>query len=914
MIISTNSNSISTHVCTLDANNKLRKSDVWVYKDNFYGVDEEPNDAFLVIGFDTEFKSPSGAVTRDDIKGGNAKYEVLSYQVWCKLYDESQPDAKEWGGVCYPTAKGERLTLEQVVTFALWKGINSKSANRFPNTIYLVGHFTRADIPAFADFKSLTEFMSSVRNTFLTIEKHIPIEFKFLDDEPTTLSIIIRDTMLLTPATSKSLATLGDIVGQPKIVLDPDPAKELHYKRNMDELLVANPTLFERYALNDAEICVRYVEQMIDLHHELTGKLKIPVTLTGIGVELAFNSWNDARIDPNAVLGKENVKQKIYSVRKGHYFTNTVAVDLELVDLYGPLASECYHGGRNEQFWFGPSRIDDWTDYDLSGAYPTAMALIRLPDWKKARFTTNIHDFGIDTLGYASVEFEFRRGIRYPTLPVRTENGLIFPRKGVSNCAAPEIVLAKILGAKLKIRHGVVVPYVNDTPVFANFIRDCTEKRLEQPKGSLKAQFWKEIANSTYGKTAQGLREKRVYDMKEQGTKRLPPSKLTNAFFAAFITSFVRATLGEIMNALPDDATVFSCTTDGFLTNATQAEISIATTGPLSTLYGDTRKALTGEISLLETKHFCRQLLGWRTRGQATLLAGMNNADDKLNIVLAKAGIYTASYMDDARSQNDYIVDLFLNRTPASSLRVLSMTGIRDMIEHDVDLVEAETTKRLNMEFDWKRRPAAVFMSQSPDHLSFSTSPWETVEEFQSIRLWWEELAGDTHFCMKTVEDYRRFADHVLTRSCLGVVDSRYLKKDQPDINRLRQVLGSAWRHSDAGLVREKGGLTNAQFAEVLTNAGIPCSQTDVENGGRKAFEPHRCPPTPSVRRAIKKLRKSFPTIDTAMLLASAASAIDLSNAILKTAATGAAATLNSDRTVDQMGDRSPDTDWKSAA
>ena len=47
--------------------------------------------------------------------------------------------------------------------------------------------------------------------------------------------------------------------------------------------------------------------------------------------------------------------------------------------------------------------------------------------------------------------------------------------------------------------------------------------------------------------------------------------------------------------------------------------------------------------------------------------------------------------MNDVRIQNEYIVDLFLNREPDSSLRVLSLTGIRDMMEHDVDLVEAET-------------------------------------------------------------------------------------------------------------------------------------------------------------------------------------------------------------------------------
>jgi hypothetical protein len=42
--------------------------------------------------------------------------------------------------------------------------------------------------------------------------------------------------MLLSPANTKKLSDLGELVGTPKIVLDEDPAKELFYKKNMDVL------------------------------------------------------------------------------------------------------------------------------------------------------------------------------------------------------------------------------------------------------------------------------------------------------------------------------------------------------------------------------------------------------------------------------------------------------------------------------------------------------------------------------------------------------------------------------------------------------------------------------------------------------------------------------------------------------
>ena len=50
--------------------------------------------------------------------------------------------------------------------------------------------------------------------------------------------------------------------------------------------------------------------------------------------------------------------------------------------------------------------------------------------------------------------------------------------------------------------------------------------------------------------------------MREQQTKPLASSKITNPFFASYITSYVRAVLGEIINSLPENVMVFSCTTD----------------------------------------------------------------------------------------------------------------------------------------------------------------------------------------------------------------------------------------------------------------------------------------------------------------------------------------------------------------
>jgi hypothetical protein len=184
----------------------------------------------------------------------------------------------------------------------------------------------------------------------------------------------------------------------------------------------------------------------------------------------------------------------------------------------------------------------------------------------------------------------------------------------------------------------------------------------------------------------------------------LPPSRITNAYFAAYITSFVRAVLGEIMNSIPADKTVFSCTTDGFLSTINDEESVAATKGHLCQLYKQQREILSGSSQVLEIKHQVKTPLGWRTRGQATLDAG-DFGDSHPNVLLAKGGIWTPPEFEEKEDQNDEIINYFFDRTTESEIDIKGSTGLREMIEYGADLVEKVVTKRLNMEYDWKRRP-----------------------------------------------------------------------------------------------------------------------------------------------------------------------------------------------------------------
>ena len=74
------------------------------------------------------------------------------------------------------------------------------------------------------------------------------------------------------------------------------------------------------------------------------------------------------------------------------------------------------------------------------------------------------------------------------------------------------------------------------------------------------------------------------------------------------------------MNRLPEDVAIFSVTTDGFLTTATDEQMKAAARDTLSKYYMSARQALTGDESVYEVKHLIRKPLGWRTRAQATLM------------------------------------------------------------------------------------------------------------------------------------------------------------------------------------------------------------------------------------------------------------------------------------------------------
>jgi hypothetical protein len=137
------------------------------------------------------------------------------------------------------------------------------------------------------------------------------------------------------------------------------------------------------------------------------------------------------------------------------------------------------------------------------------------------------------------------------------------------------MALALRMGCRLdckEVRYFPFLRHEDRTPLlpFTPYLAALNQERNKHPKGSLPNMLYKEMANSLYGKTAQGIIERtklNFYDEPDGTTRRstLPESRITTPHYAALCTGIVRAALSTLvyrLSAYPGFR-VLSATTDG---------------------------------------------------------------------------------------------------------------------------------------------------------------------------------------------------------------------------------------------------------------------------------------------------------------------------------------------------------------
>jgi hypothetical protein len=677
----------------------------------------------LVIGFDAEW-----------VRDGERRNRVLSYQMSAIAGDQT------WDMIFY--AQEHRGSLKLMLRDFIQEGLKHRCITRWPITITLLAHWTRGDLSACSDFPKIKSQFDNVRNTYVMTTKPWCVRVN-ASGHPREFQVVLRDTILLAPGARPSLAEIGNLCGIKKLdpgeVAIPDPLggppQVVPYIERMDLLLANDPDRYKEYAIVDARICARYGADLLKIVREDFGCSMLPPTLGHLDVQHLLNTWKRTNIAAGDVLGFTMVQEVVYDRKLCRYRRRRPAKQHHpLYDLHREVPTAAFHGGRNECFWFGPTPKGLWFEHDIASAYPIALATIRLPDYERAFVTTNPLDFKVGDLGFARLRFRFPASTPFPCLPVRAPHGygLIYPLEGVTSATAAEIAVAARMGAQLDILHGVVVPWVDDdTRPFETVIDDTGRRRAEHAEGTLLAKLWKQVANTIYGKIAQAVRSRMVYNSRDGGRHPLPPSEITCPYHAAYITGLIRALMSEILADLPVHRSVVAVTTDAILTDATLDELPL--NGPVSTFYADARQRLSGERKILGIKYRLGQLLSWRTRGIATprSLGG--------EVKLAKGGIKVPA---DIASPNDWIIERMLERQPGDAYIKEQPLPFPKAHEEAADHVFVPNKTKLSFEYDWKRELVDPHMmpvegdnlSAVSEHIAASSRPWSTLAAFLDAR------------------------------------------------------------------------------------------------------------------------------------------------------------------------------------
>lgn len=839
------------------------------YEDLFSPPEEEKS---VIIGIDTEYTALD-----------NGSLHILSYQ-----FHLITASGESTSGIVYTKSakKSGRIRLDDFILDALEQAFQEGLISSYPSQVYVATFFARADLAHFKEvFKGLKTTIQSTRRTIASLDSQSTygldakaILSRHMDKaaidvyDPDIFAnrrvdICFYDVMLLVP-NGRSLEDVGCMLGLPKLSI-PAP----YSIERMDEYLKADRNGFEAYALRDAEIAAKYL-QWFQSFANSEGLNRIPPTVGGMAVSLFrkgyINEFSKDQLDQSfnlkeVVRGfwpKEHENESLRPVTKRLKVPHAAYGDFE------QLAINCYHGGYNICFEMGPTEVGNFNDFDIRSCYTTALISVRPLDFEQLYFTKDLAHFEGDILGLAYVAFKFPDDCRYPCLPVRSDNfGLIYPLEGHSHCTAHEIALAKSMGAELTIKHGLIVPWKSDHRVFGTFMRQVREQRNSHEKGSLEERLWKELGNSLYGKTAQGLRAKTGFELNTGMSKKIAKSAITHPFFAAYITGVARALLHELILSIPSNRTVISATTDGFLTDAVQDEISLD--GPIARLFSEWHSEIDPTAkSILELKHGAQQLVAMKTRGQLTAIA---HSDPEIEPVTAKAGVRVPK---GETNGNGYVLNLYLERQPGQTVDASHLISTRDQFTKESDLIMVEKVQRLSLEFDFKRDLVNPVMREvcGHQHIACSSVPFRTEAEQAKTRRMFDNWRKNN--CLKTVDDFFRWQEYRL----LSALVKRLASKQSGGIRiqkgdslamvyaRLfcRGYMQGAWGFPPMG---QKRPMKHPDLSSAFLEAGVEIKTGAISQAKNRPLIEGELPFSPLLVPLIRQLLLLFPDFDPGVLI-----------------------------------------------
>ncbi len=365
------------------------------------------------------------------------------------------------------------------------------------------------------------------------------------------------------------------------------------------------------------------------------------------------------------------------------------------------------------------------------------------------------------------MRFAFPPETAYPCLPIKDGQGrgLVFPLNGATWASAPELWLALELGCEISFTQPALL-----LPTSANFslaegvkglVLARKEATVRYGKTSVQAVAAKERANSSYGKVAQGLQNKRAFSTRHAATRDIPPSSVTSAPQAALTTGLVRAVVSAAMHQLHERGyRIASVTTDGFLTDAPRNVLDSLDLFGLKKAFAAARDMLVGDDTVWELKHRARSLVMLKTRGGF----GVGALDDAA-LPHAGAGYKVSGAAHErvkALGRAEALAELFLRREGTLSFSFHALPSPGEYVKRRADGIGHDVDKEVSWEWDYKRAPDARTLATNIvdidgvayEHASYSTRPWSNIDEFNNARA----VAAEHPEAVKTVEQAKVMA------------------------------------------------------------------------------------------------------------------------------------------------------------
>lgn len=820
----------------------------------------------IIFGFDTEYQYHKE-------EDGNI---VLAYS-YCIRYNGRQCSGlfkvKQFD-------KSGRMKFDKFFVKSIEAAIEAEVLSGWSDVKHVVmaAFCIRADLFSFAEaFKDFKTRLDGVRKAVVTIKQDYGLniaavynrdldfsEQKLWDknNNPHEVDVSFYDLMLLAPA-GFSLKKVGDLVGLKKIDIEPPYSIE-----RMIEFMKQAPELFDEYSIRDSEIAALYMERMIEFCCDELGFASVPYTIGGIGVK-RFKSLLEG--DFNEVFGYEEIEETYWSVKKAKPVTIKKCVVTILRSIFEQFATEGYHGGRNESFLNGLSPRGRWKDYDAPSCYTVILNMLRPIDYASLSTTDDPQDFVGDKFGVAYVRFKHHGNPRVTTLPVNAgSKGLFYVKEGECVVGAPEIEVALNAGVEIEVIKGVVGDWVDpDNRIFLPFMEEVRAMRNSYDDGTFEERMWKEIGNSLYGKLAQGLRKRAVFDTASGLSKQIPQSQLTNPYFAMHVTSTARALMTEMMLSIPDEHYIGNVTTDGFTTTADLDKGEIDLHGVIGQRFRECYHMIeSSDKEILAKKHEVARLNFMKNRGQETV-----EAIDGEKQIQARAGV---SLPKDVEDKHAFMRDLYFNRKVGQMVTTKHLISNREMFLDERDFVGVERTEKMNLEWDMKRElvnPIEMTFD-GVTHIFCETQPHENIDEALAMRARFDGWRVNN--CLKRLTDWESWEDYWLTSSLTLPTGIRYqfLKGDDGKV--LKTEDGQKTGEGSDGVLRrlfirafmqnccelDSTSCERKELADWLSFYGYDTTANEVRGAERALFVENAVPVTEKLLKLLRLLLRGFPEFE----------------------------------------------------